>query len=55
MDDNDLPWRGYDGLWRVIGRPHLGSAKSQGHEGQEGIEKRRDWVRDSVEWEQWVP
>lgn len=24
-------------LWGVIGRPHLGPAKSQGHEGQERI------------------
>jgi len=30
----------------------IGPAKSQGHEGQEGIE---NWVRGSVEWEQWVP
>jgi hypothetical protein len=39
MDGGDLPWwGGYGGLWRVIGRPRLGPAKSQGHERQEGIE-----------------
>jgi hypothetical protein len=48
--DGDLPWWGdYGGLWRVIGRPQVGPAKSQ-EERIENAETGNGRVLDHVPW-----